>query len=221
MDSPPRQTFNTVYSGRGCYYGLEVRPEFSDFFAQRDATGLWGLDLGCGEGRYALYLAAKGCRVTAVDISRVGLEKLEHMARAKELPVTTCHRDIADFAFPEAAYDIIVAATILDHLDDPLRKRTIQNIKYALKPGGHLYANVFTRSDPGCKMQAAAGHSPPSAEGVSETAGCIAHYFSSRELKTVFSDLSIITYDEAVEPDHSHGRPHFHGWAWLLAQKPF
>src|SRR6056297_1587618 len=80
MDSTRTQTFNTVYSGNDCYYGIEVRPEFSDHFKDKDLEGMSALDLGCGEGRYGLYLAEKGCRVVGVDRSGVGLEKLEKLA---------------------------------------------------------------------------------------------------------------------------------------------
>ncbi|MFW5902172.1 MAG: class I SAM-dependent methyltransferase, partial [Thermodesulfobacteriota bacterium] len=147
MDSSPEQTFDTVYSSTDCYYGLDVRAEFSDYFGQRDISGLAALDLGCGEGRYSLYLASQGCHVTAVDCSRAGLSKLEKMAAEKHLPIVTCKRDVADFEFPAAAFDIIVCATILDHLERDLRRRTIRAVKSALKPGGVLYANVFTVSD--------------------------------------------------------------------------
>ncbi len=218
MDSSPEQRFNTVYSGSGCYYGLEVRPEFSGYFDKRDINGLAALDLGCGEGRYALFLAAKGCHVTAVDCSQAGLSKLKTMAAEKCLPITPCMMDIATFEFPEAAFDIIVAATILDHLSGDLRRRTISGIKSALKPGGVLYANAFTVADPGFKL-ARLSSRQASRAGVSETAECMAHYFDREELKAVFADLSIIDYYEAVEPDHSHGRPHYHGWACLLAKK--
>lgn len=220
MDSSPEQTFDSVYSGTDCYYGLDIRPEFSDYFDQRDISGLAALDLGCGEGRYTLYLAAKDCHVTAVDCSRAGLSKLEKMAAEKNLPVVTCKTNLADFEFPTGAFDIIVCATILDHLEGNLRRRTIGAVKSALKPGGVLYANVFTVSDPGYKLARAGGSRAAAAGGVSDTAEGIAHYFAKYELKTVFADLSVITYYETVEPDHSHGRPHYHGWACLLAQKP-
>ena len=219
MDSTRKETFNSVYSGKDYYYGLEVRPEFSDYFNAKNLKGWSALDLGCGEGRYALYLAKKDCRVTGVDSSHMGLEKLEKKALMDNLPITALHTDIAGFDFPEAAFDVIVAATILDHLPDKLRRRAIRGIKTALKPGGILYANVFTVSDPGYKLKKTGADADSMAE-VSETAAGIAHYFSKDELKAVFKDFSVITYYEKVEPDHSHGRPHFHGWACLLAQKP-
>ncbi|MDZ7832708.1 MAG: class I SAM-dependent methyltransferase [Desulfobacterales bacterium] len=219
MDSRRKQTFNSVYSGRGCYYGLDVRPEFSEYFQNKDLSGQTAIDLGCGEGRYALYLAKKGCRVLGVDRSRTGVEKLEKMAEAQNLPIIAQTADIAEVDPAPASTDIIVAATILDHLEGELRRRAINGIKSALKPGGILYANVFTVSDPGYKLKKRGGNDQVLFD-VSETAAGIAHYFAKEELKAVFKDFSVITYHETVEPDHSHGRPHFHGWACLLAQKP-
>jgi len=219
MDSTPTRTFNSVYNGSDCYYGLEVRPEFSTYFADKNLKGRQALDIGCGEGRYALYLAARGCQVSAVDCARVGLEKLEQMAAKKKLPIQTHQRDLNEFELPTGAFDVIVAATILDHLSIAGRRRTINGIKSALKPGGILYANVFTVADPGYELKKT-GEGAPSTASVSETAACMAHYFARQELKNIFSDLSIIDYHETVEPDHSHGRPHFHGWACLLARKP-
>jgi SAM-dependent methyltransferase len=219
MDSTAPGRFNRVYSSSRYYYGLEVRPEFSGHLEGKDLSGLTGLDLGCGEGRYALFLASRGCSVTAVDRSRAGLSKLARAAAEKELPVSAVSADIAEFEFPEAAYDIIVAATVLDHLEGGLRKRTIGSIKSALKPGGLLYANVFTEADPGCRQRQAL-RGEKDAGGVSDTAACIAHYFGRQELRAVFSDLRVIDYYEGMEPDHSHGRPHVHGWACLLARKP-
>ena len=219
MDSRRKQTFNSVYSGRGCYYGLDVRSEFSEFFQNKDLSGQTAIDLGCGEGRYAIYLAKKGCCVLSVDRSPTGIEKLERMAVAENLPITTQTTDIAEFEFIPASTDIIAAATILDHLEGDLRRRTINGIKSALKPGGIFYANVFTVSDPGYKLKKRGGGDQAFWD-VSDTAAGIAHYFAKEELKAVFKDFSVITYYETVEPDHSHGRPHFHGWACLLAQKP-
>lgn len=219
MDSTPTRTFNSVYSGNDCYYGLEVRPEFSDYFNGKNLNGMSALDLGCGEGRYGLYLAEKGCHVIGVDRSGVGLEKLKKMASEKNLRVETLKVDISEFDFEGASFDVIVAATVLDHLENAPRRRAIKGIKSALKPEGILYANVFTVADPGYKLKK--GHTGnASTFNVSDTASGIAHYFAREELKSIFADFSIINYYEKVEPDHSHGRPHYHGWACLLAKKP-
>ncbi len=212
------EKFNTVYGTKACYYGYDLRKEFTDYFADKALENKTALDLGCGEGRYSLFLAQRGCRVHAVDRSAAGIAKLKKMAAAPPLPIDAAVMDIADFEFKPGGYDIIVAATVLDHLDQDLRQRTISNIISALKPSGILYTNVFTVSDPGfgVKMAAAA---QKNRENVSDTAECMEYYFAENELKQVFSDLAVLYYYEGTEPDTSHGRPHDHGWACLLAQK--
>ncbi len=219
MAKDNHRTFNRFYQAPDYYYGLDLRPEFTEFFADKDLTGATALDLGCGEGRYTLYLAQKGCHVTAVDISRAGLDKLGKAAWKERLPVTIRAADVAGLAFSDQTCDIIVAATILDHLEKKARTKTIAGIRSALKPGGILYANVFTVEDPGYRRQRK--NSAESEPGVSDTAGFMAYYFASEELRQLFGDWSIHYYYEGLEPDHSHGRPHAHGWACLLAEKPY
>lgn len=210
--------FNAVYGSFPSYYGTELRPEFTLFFAGRDLSGTSALDLGCGEGRYSNYLAEKGCRITAVDRSEAGLEKLKRTAADRGFDIDAMVMDIGTFPFAKNAYDIVVAATILDHLPDVPRLRVAGGISSALKPGGVLYANAFTTDDPGYRLQC--GETDLPADTVSDTAECMEHYFKRGELVTLFSDLEVLFYYEGVEPDNSHGRPHHHGWACLLGKKP-
>ena len=52
------------------------------------------LDVACGDGRNALYLAEEGFEVCGVDISEVGLARLETFARKRHLDVETRRRDL-------------------------------------------------------------------------------------------------------------------------------
>jgi malonyl-CoA O-methyltransferase len=82
-----------------------------------DARDLAVLDLGCGTGRHALWLAAAGATVTAVDFS----EKM--LAEARRKPGSTAIRFLAhDLAeplpFPAGAFDLVVSGLVLEHLRD-------------------------------------------------------------------------------------------------------
>ncbi|MDA3898031.1 MAG: class I SAM-dependent methyltransferase [Desulfobacteraceae bacterium] len=211
--------FDSVYRSIDSYYGFELRKEFTDFFQQQPITGKSALDLGCGEGRYALFMAQKGCRTIAVDRSEAGIEKLKKTTKTHNLPISAKVIDIEDFVFGENQFDIIVAATVLDHLSEKLRLSTIKGIKKALKPDGTLYINVFTVSDPGY-IRRQKGPEESNAANISDTAECMEYYFDSNELKSLFCDFHILYYYEGIEPDLSHGNPHDHGWACLLAKKP-
>lgn len=214
MDGNGKKTFNTFYGQKkDFYYGLDVRPEFSDYISSKPLVDKLGLDLGCGEGRYAIFLALNGCQVIGVDRSRAGLDKLEQIASSESLPIRTRLMDVGNFTFTENSYDIIVAATILDHLDTGLRSRIVDGIKTSLKPGGVLYANVFTVEDPGYQIE-------KKADDISDTSVFMAHYFEHDELRSVFQGLDICYYYEGMEEDLTHGSPHAHGWACMLAKKP-
>lgn len=67
------------------------------------------LDLGCGEGRNALFLAQNGLDVTAVDISEAGIAKLHDIADQKRLLVETEVQDMRAYVFKDT-YDLIVAS---------------------------------------------------------------------------------------------------------------
>ena len=77
------------------------------------------LDLACGAGRNALYLARRGWQVDAVDISTVALERLGAAATAERLPVNCIHLDLDSAAmavqgFSGQSYDLAVMMRYTD-----------------------------------------------------------------------------------------------------------
>ena len=59
------------------------------------------LDLGCGDGRNALFLASKGFDVKALDLSLVGIEKMNRFAQEKGLLVTGQVADLSKWSFDQ------------------------------------------------------------------------------------------------------------------------
>ena len=86
-------------------------PEFVSFVKTMGVRGN-ALDLGCGQGRDALMLAAQGFRVTGVDESRVGVAQMIERGKTRDLNVTGMVGDFYQFEFPED-YDVIVLDSIL------------------------------------------------------------------------------------------------------------
>jgi 2-polyprenyl-3-methyl-5-hydroxy-6-metoxy-1,4-benzoquinol methylase len=82
-----------------------------------DVRGLEVLDLGCGTGRHALWMAAAGASVTAVDFSE-GM-----LALARQKPGAAAVRFISHdlhqpLPFPRGAFDLVVSGLVLEHLSD-------------------------------------------------------------------------------------------------------
>jgi tellurite methyltransferase len=99
--------------GRGDYATLEPSPLLARAVeicgADGGAVGRRALDLACGAGRHALFLAARGFRVTAVDASRVGVELTRERARERGLAVDARVADLerGEFRIEPAAYDLV------------------------------------------------------------------------------------------------------------------
>ncbi|MFH8609847.1 SAM-dependent methyltransferase [Streptomyces sp. NPDC018029] len=96
------------------------------------------LDLGCGAGGDALWLARQGWHVTAVDISTTVVERVRQRAQDLGLGdrVTTEQHDLAD-SFPDGRFDLVSAQYFQTPFALP-RGRVLRTAAQALRPGGLL-----------------------------------------------------------------------------------
>lgn len=67
------------------------------------------LDVGCGEGADAVWLAQQGWDVTALDVSDVGLERARDSAAAADVDVTWLLSGLVEAALPEGGFDLVSA----------------------------------------------------------------------------------------------------------------
>jgi len=96
------------------------------------------LDLGCGEGADALWLADRGWRVVAVDVSHTALQRAaaDALYRGLERRIDFQRRDLSD-SFPEGAFDLVTA----HYLHSPARlnrEHVLRRAAEAVAPGGLL-----------------------------------------------------------------------------------
>ncbi|GAA1283270.1 methyltransferase [Planotetraspora silvatica] len=96
------------------------------------------LDLGCGEGADAIWLARRGWHVTATDISRVVLSRAARHAESAGVAdlVDWQHHDLGA-SFPAGEFDL-VSAHFLHSLGDMPRERILRTAAAAVAPGGVL-----------------------------------------------------------------------------------
>lgn len=96
------------------------------------------LDLGCGDGGDSLWLAERGWRVTAVDISTIALERVAASASALGLSdrVVTERHDVSR-SLPSGSFDLVCASYFHTPFAIP-RNRVLRTAAQTLLPGGRL-----------------------------------------------------------------------------------
>ena len=97
------------------------------------------LDVACGSGRNALWLARRGLRTRAVDRNADAIVRLRDVADREGLPVAGDVLDLeaGDGTLPHTAFDLIV---VVHYLHRPL----FPALRAALRPGGVLVYETFT-----------------------------------------------------------------------------
>jgi 2-polyprenyl-3-methyl-5-hydroxy-6-metoxy-1,4-benzoquinol methylase len=96
------------------------------------------LDLACGLGHNAIWLAQAGWLVDAVDVSPIGLARAAESSHAKGVSVNWIAADLDEFVPEIGAYDLVIVFRFLD------RTRLPGIIESALRPGGLLVYEAFT-----------------------------------------------------------------------------
>ena len=108
-------------------------------FLAAEAAGLApgrALDLACGAGRNAVWLAERGWRVTAVDFSPVALVRARALADARGVAVDWTEADVLAWTPPAAAYDLV--AILYLQLPEAERRPVLAGAAAAVAPGGTL-----------------------------------------------------------------------------------
>ena len=94
------------------------------------------LDLGCGEGRNAIWLAERGWQVSAVDFSPVGLDKARRLAGERGVTVNWVSADLRDYQPRPGAFDLVLLAYL--HLPPRNWWTVLHSARDTLAPGGTL-----------------------------------------------------------------------------------
>lgn len=147
-------------------YGLR---EFSHLLPKTGAA----LDIACGLGADALFLAQQGLDVSAWDSSQVAIEKLQQFAAQKNLNINAECRDISTTPPPAASFDVI-------HVSHFLERELCPAIAAALKPGGLLFYQTF------CAEKVDTNHGPSNPDFL----------LQKNELLRLFNTLRIVVYQE-------------------------
>lgn len=143
------------------------------------------LDLGCGQGRNALFLAQHGFDVTAVDQNELSLEILQSIVEQEDLEMPVGIYDINSASIGQA-YDFIVSTVVLMFLQADRIPTIIKNMQDQTSIGGY---NLIV-----CAMD-------------TEDYPCSVNFpftFKEGELANYYQDWELVKYNE--NPGHFHRR---------------
>jgi 2-polyprenyl-3-methyl-5-hydroxy-6-metoxy-1,4-benzoquinol methylase len=131
-----RTDWNERYAAEELLWGAEpnrfVEEELHDVPARGRA-----LDLACGEGRNAIWLAKLGWVVTAVDYSEVAIERGRRLAAEQHVDVEWIEADVSGFVPEAGAFQLVVIAYL--QVPETSRRTVLAHAASALGPGGILF----------------------------------------------------------------------------------
>jgi SAM-dependent methyltransferase len=138
MDSRNKTAWNQRYADSELVWS--AAPNLWVEQLTRDLQPGKALDIAAGEGRNALWLAARGWHATAVDFSAVALQRARSLAREQlgddAGMLETVEADVETWAAPERSYDLVLVVYL--HLPAQQRRAVMRAAAEAVAPGGTL-----------------------------------------------------------------------------------
>lgn len=161
------------------------------------------LDIGCGEGRNAVFFARNGYEVTAFDLSPKGVEKTKELADKAGVTIDVFEADLLRFRVQES-FDIIFSTGVFHYIPPELRTEIVSNY---MDHTAHFGLNVFSAF-----VEKPFIPKPPDAES-------IANHWKSGELFTHYHEWRIEYCAEEIFDCNSSGIPHRHATNRIIARK--
>lgn len=140
--------FDDAYEGTPPWDIGRPQPEFVKL---ADAGAIQGrvLDVGCGTGENALFLASRGHEVWGVDGAPRAIEKAKEKARERSGNVTFRVHDALDLGRLRTTFDTVIDSGLFHTFDDGERTVFTRSLASVLRPGGTYIMMCFSEHEPG------------------------------------------------------------------------
>lgn len=164
--------------------------EFENLFSRHSRV----LDVGCGEGQNAIYLAKQGYQVDAFDLSEHGIAKVNDRCEMSGVKLNAFIADLTEYKF-EQNYDVIMSFGTLHFVHKNEWKKFVKEAKIHTNKGGIHIIQLFTDVVPASEDIA------PFAVGLAR----------DEEIKELYEDWEILQFKSYVFEDEHPGVPkHLH-----------
>ncbi|MFD3261503.1 methyltransferase domain-containing protein [Paenibacillus lentus] len=200
----PITIYEEAYLTQDYYWGTEPNQACYQVLQRMPPTKpIKLLDIGCGEGKDAVFFARNGYEVTAFDVSDAGIEKTKRLADQIGVHVNVFKADILDYRLDQQ-FDVIFSSGVLHYIKPEFRQEIFDNYKQFTNPNGIHFLNVFVNKP---------FIAPPPEKEPN------AYKWHSGELLAHYQDWFIQESSEIVFDCNSSGIPHKHAMTSLIAQK--
>ncbi|MBR3694594.1 MAG: methyltransferase domain-containing protein [Erysipelotrichales bacterium] len=199
-----RTQYEKCYDQEEYYWGLEPASFLQGLLDMtgKDPKDLKVLDMGCGEGKDAVYMAEKGCQVSAFDITGSGIRKTKLLAANRGVDINAFVADINDLHV-EDKFDIIYSTGTIQYLFDDKIEPFFHQLKSMVHEGGYVYLNVFV-DKPFLPL-------PPDWDKEEKM-------WKTGQLFTYFADWEICDMKEVIFECNSSGIKHYHCMDTVIAK---
>jgi 2-polyprenyl-3-methyl-5-hydroxy-6-metoxy-1,4-benzoquinol methylase len=201
-----KKFFQTAYNLRderikkGYGWPLEVDPQLINFMKdiRKSLQSGMALDIGCGQGRHAIYFAEEGFDSYGIDYIESAIEEARQTALDKGIDNVNFEvMDVLKLNFPKDFFNLVLDWSVLDHIKPEDWSIYLSNILKVLKTGGYLILSEFSANDERVKDKE---------ENFYEDDNHYDHYFKMSEIEDLFGEyFEIIKTNETVietEPKH-------------------
>ena len=149
------------------------------------------IDLGCGTGSYAIFLATKGFRVTGIDISPSAISIARKKADEKGVDCTFLAKDIVeDLEDLNESFDFAYDWELLHHIIPEKRLRYVENVYKLLNPKAKYLSVSFSEKDPCFGGKGKYRETP---------LGTVLYFSSKEELRNLFKSHFTIVELKTIE----------------------
>ena len=180
-----------------CYEIMKLRPPIKPYRV---------LDIGCGEGKDAVFLAKNGYQVTAFDVADTGLEKAKNLAERNHVKIDFFRADINDYV-PNSEFDIVFSSGVYHYIFKNRRNNFIKQLKECTSKNGIHAINVFVKK-PFIDI----------APDMEDRERQVEPWYSG-ELNCYYHDWLFHKNEEKIFDCNSGGIPHKHCMDILIAEK--
>lgn len=199
-----RTNYEKWYECDGYYWGTEPAKFLDELIALcPPSVDKKVLDIGCGEGKDAVYMAAKGYAVTAFDLTQNGIRKTLLLARDRGVDIKAYVDDINTFETDDQ-FDIIYSSGTIQYLFEENKKPFFDKLERITKKNGIVFFNVFV-DKPFLEL-------PPDWDKEEKM-------WKPGELFSYLPAWKFHRIDETIFEDDSNGIPHYHCMDTIICEK--